>query len=194
MIDTLLKYKDDAFRRPKWAEWGDKGYVVMTVHRPANVDTPEAIQRLKWLLNKLQHRRRIIFPMHPRTRRALDIQLEPLDPDFANVLFVDPMPYLDFINLVGHAELVITDSGGLQAETTALGVPCLTERDNTERPITCALGTNRVVGTNTHEVYRSAIATLIELADEPERKIPRIPMWDGHAAERIVQKLREIYT
>jgi UDP-N-acetylglucosamine 2-epimerase (non-hydrolysing) len=128
----------------------------------------------------------VVFPLHPRTRKQLERhRLGPGDRGEGRVRFVDPLGYLDFLALMSRARLVLTDSGGIQEETTILGVPCLTLRENTERPVTISHGTNRLVGTDPAAVEDATLATLCA----PVEKRPRPPLWDGRAATRIVDVL-----
>jgi UDP-N-acetylglucosamine 2-epimerase (non-hydrolysing) len=184
MIDTLLA------NLPRAAERGeimrqrlqlDGPYGVMTLHRPANVDDERALASLLEAAGGIDPAFTVLFPVHPRTRARIergDIRVPP------NIVELEPMAYLDFIGLVSEAALVLTDSGGIQEETSVLGVPCLTIRDNTERPITCQLGTNQLIGTDPAAIVpaaRLALARTWPAAD--------IPLWDGHAGTRIADVL-----
>lgn len=169
-------------------------YAVVTLHRPSNVDDPATLARFLRAFGDLSQRLPVIFPVHPRVRARLtgDGQTvksrESLPPAGGErgIFFLDPLGYLDFIALLSQARLALTDSGGVQEETTVLGVPCLTIRDSTERPITVTHGTNRVIGGNPDRVLAEALQTL---ADPPVRQ-ERPPLWDGQAARRIVSVLR----
>jgi len=163
------------------------GYALATLHRPSNVDEPAALEKLLAVLAEVSGRIPVIFPIHPRTRariaadRALHERLERT----RGLKLADPVGYLDFLALTSNARLVITDSGGIQEETTALGVPCLTVRQNTERPVTVEIGTNTLVGTDPAQIVPAAIEVL-----EGRGKKGRVPeLWDGHAAERIARAL-----
>jgi UDP-N-acetylglucosamine 2-epimerase (non-hydrolysing) len=160
------------------------GYGVVTLHRPANVDDPAVLSNLVAALDRLQKDLPIVFPVHPRTRGALNR----LTVASRRLLLIDPLGYLDFMKLVAHARLVLTDSGGLQEETTALGVPCLTLRDNTERPITLTEGTNRLVGTDPVRIVAAAQQALASPIGC--RRLPKL--WDGRAAERIIDALVDL--
>lgn len=151
-------------------------FVLVTLHRPANVDDPETLSRHLSVLRELATRVPVIFPVHPRTRRRVAGIT-----DSPGLHLIEPLGYLQFLGLEKRAKLVITDSGGVQEETTYLGVPCLTVRPNTERPITVTEGTNIVVGTAPEILLRAAHEQLIS----PKRsgKVP--PLWDGHTADRI---------
>jgi UDP-N-acetylglucosamine 2-epimerase (non-hydrolysing) len=158
-------------------------YLVVTLHRPSNVDDPATLQGLLEALAELAEERRVVFPVHPRTRaqmRALQWQ-----PPSQRVALLDPLSYADMLRLVMGSDLVITDSGGLQEETSFLGIPCLTVRANTERPITCTEGTNRLVPPCGEALRRAALEVWGRHRNPP----PRIERWDGRAAERIAAVL-----
>lgn len=190
MIDTLLANRA-RFRRPAvYDELGlqEKNYVVMTMHRPANVDEEQHLKALMEQIITNVHNLPIIFPIHPRTAKIfynLWGNEEQLSQLFPNLHIVAPMGYLEFNYLVEHAKVVVTDSGGITEETTVMGVPCITLRDNTERPETCTIGTNRLIGTNPQAV-KPALDALFAGEWQPGA-IP--PLWDGHTAERIVEIL-----
>jgi UDP-N-acetylglucosamine 2-epimerase (non-hydrolysing) len=184
MIDTLLANVERArrLRVPARYDLSAGGYVVITLHRPSNVDEPERLRELIDVLEGLHQRLPVVFPIHPRTANAIEqLGLGRL-PAFRAL---EPLGYLEFLGLVCDARWVLTDSGGLQEETTALGIPCLTLRDSTERPITVTHGTNKVVGLDT-AVLRSELDKLLA----GESRAGRIPeLWDGRAAARIVDIL-----
>ncbi|MCI0380018.1 MAG: UDP-N-acetylglucosamine 2-epimerase (non-hydrolyzing) [Gemmataceae bacterium] len=159
-----------------------KKYAVLTLHRPANVDEPEVFERMLAAIARLQREIPIVFPVHPRTRRAL---AEALPGGLPRLILTEPLGYLDFLKLVSHARLVLTDSGGVQEETTVLGVPCLTLRDNTERPVTVTHGTNRLVGRNPDRILSAALAAL----NGPSIGSRQPEKWDGQAARRILDVL-----
>lgn len=192
MIDTLLTNRPK-FRRPliyDTLRLEEKQYVVMTMHRPANVDEQEHLKALMEQIITSVHGLPIIFPIHPRTAKLFynlwgdEQQLLKL---FPNLHIVDPMGYLEFNYLVEHAKVVVTDSGGITEETTVMGVPCITLRDNTERPETCTIGTNMLIGTKPE-----AIKPALDKLFDGEWKQGAIPaLWDGHTAERIVSILLE---
>ena len=181
MIDTLLACRDLCRRSTILNELGLEGrpFGVLTLHRPANVDDPVVLSGLLDAIDQVQRELPIVFPVHPRTRKALegrDLAALP------GLIVTDPLGYLDFMRLLSRARLVLTDSGGIQEETTVLGVPCLTLRNNTERPITIEQGTNTLVGLDPERI----VATAHRVLAEPPRE-GRIPdLWDGRAAERIV--------
>ena len=181
MVDTLLANLDRARDRSTLADLGLRRgeYGLVTMHRPSNVDDPEVFAGLVGALNRVAEHLSLIVPMHPRTRPRFEAaSLHP------SIQLIDPAGYLDFIALQDGARLVLTDSGGVQEETTMLGVPCLTMRENTERPITVDEGTNTVVGVDPGTVVANAERILAAAPD------PRRPeLWDGRAADRIVEVL-----
>lgn len=161
---------------------------VVTLHRPSNVDEPAQLAALMAALGALAERLPLIFPVHPRTRdRLAALGLAPAP----GLHLLPPLPYRPFLALWRRAALVLTDSGGLQEETTALGIPCLTVRDNTERPVTVELGTNRIAGTDAARVLALARQRLDELDAAGAAPVPvrRPPLWDGRSAARIVERL-----
>jgi UDP-N-acetylglucosamine 2-epimerase (non-hydrolysing) len=181
MADTLLANLSRARASGVLTELGltRRGYGVLTLHRPANVDDPAALAALIEALNTVAERLPLVFPAHPRTRAVLETAV--LHP---KLRLLPPAGYLDFVALQADAALVLTDSGGVQEETTMLGVPCLTLRDNTERPITVCEGTNRVIGRDPANIVANAFAVL---ADPPIARRPAL--WDGRAGERIAEVL-----
>jgi len=157
---------------------GDGPYAVLTLHRPANVDRPEALGAILDAVCAIAARMPVVFPVHPRTRaRLTEFHL---DTALDGMILTEPLGYIDFLSLTSHARLILTDSGGLQEESTALGIPCLTLRENTERPVTVTDGTNRVVGTRTADILKGFEDALTSTA--PANKPA---LWDGHAAERV---------
>ncbi|HXJ87400.1 MAG TPA: UDP-N-acetylglucosamine 2-epimerase (non-hydrolyzing) [Candidatus Binatia bacterium] len=166
-------------------------YALVTLHRPSNVDDLPWLKALLEALAEMSSELGIVFPVHPRTRQRL-YELGFGNTVHSRLRLTDPLPYLEFIALQRHAAVVITDSGGIQEETTFLGVPCLTIRENTERPITVTLGTNQLIGRDVQKL-KSAAAKVTHhgsRAAHGERPNPfRVPLWDGHAAERIAQVL-----
>jgi len=164
----------------------DAPYAVLTLHRPSNTDDLARLDGLLDALDRVACHLPVIFPLHPRTRQQLERHcLGPGDRGEGGVRYVDPLGYLDFLALMSRARLVLTDSGGIQEETTILGVPCLTLRENTERPVTISHGTNRIVGTDPATVEEATLAAL----RTPGETRPRPPLWDGRAAARIVDVL-----
>ena len=187
MIDTLRK---NEHRLQPPALWQDlklekKKYMVMTLHRPSNVDQEHQLRLLITQLAELGKEYPIIFPVHPRTKKLL----QGLNLKFDNLHFVRPLGYLEFNFLVKHAFAVLTDSGGITEETTVMDVPCITLRTTTERPETCTLGTNELVGTDPVKIS-AAFDTLLA-GNWKKGAIP--DLWDGHAAQRIIDHLVEIY-
>ena len=184
MIDTLLRNLDKAKRLPTLSEMDVKPreYGTMTLHRPSNVDDPAVFSRLLDAVEKIQNDYPILFPIHPRTRgNAEKFGLTNRIARMKNLRLIEPQGYLEFLNLNAHAKFVLTDSGGLQEETTILKVPCLTLRENTERPITCEQGTNQLVGTDSDRI----LAAWQKIRNgEVSIPVPP-PLWDGKAAERI---------
>lgn len=186
MIDTLLKHKERARGLPLPEGLAAGDYAVLTLHRPSNVDVKENLSALFGALGDIAARIPIVFPAHPRTVARLNEfgLLEPIRQD-ARIRLIDPLSYLPFIGLVMHSRMVLTDSGGIQEETTVLGIPCITMRLNTERPVTCDLGTNILVGTDPDRIRAAAFAVLdgaVRPSSIPEK-------WDGLAAGRIVDVL-----
>ncbi len=164
-----------------------KGYALATLHRPANVDEPAALGKVLAALTEVSVFLPVVFPIHPRTRARIesDPKTRAQVESARGLKLTEPLGYLDFLALIDGAKLVMTDSGGIQEETTALGVPCLTLRENTERPITVEIGTNTLVGTDPAQIVPAAAAVL-----EGRGKTGRVPdLWDGHAAERIADVL-----
>lgn len=188
MIDSLFYNLEKAKQLKTREELGlsEKEYGVLTLHRPSNVDEKKVFAGLLEALIAIAQRLPVIFPVHPRTRANIE-KFGFADRIAASgIKLIEPLGYLDFMNLYSGARLVLTDSGGLQEETTALGIPCLTLRENTERPITIELGTNRLVGRDPEKIKRAAF----EILENPQTKNARIPpLWDGRAAERICEAL-----
>jgi UDP-N-acetylglucosamine 2-epimerase (non-hydrolysing) len=186
MIDTLFRFREAAAASPILDTLGlrPRGFAVLTLHRPSNVDDPEALGRTLNAIEPIRRDLPVIFPVHPRTRRCLE-QVTGAGPRFLGVRLIEPLPYLDFVQLMGNAACVLTDSGGIQEETTALGIPCLTLRTTTERPITVTDGTNRVVGTDRGQT--EAAWEQIRRGQWPAGRLPEL--WDGKAAARIVKVL-----
>ena len=193
MIDTLLANRA-RFRKPQvWDELGlkEKEFVVMTMHRPANVDEENHLRAMMEQIIDNVHGLPVIFPIHPRTAKlfyGLWGNEAELAKRFPNLHIVEPLGYLEFNYLVERAKAVVTDSGGITEETTVMGVPCITLRDNTERPETCTVGTNELIGTKPE-----AIKPALDKLFAGEWKKGAIPeLWDGHAAERIIDILVQL--
>lgn len=178
MIDTLLRFKDALDVEGARSRFQlDEDYAVVTLHRPSNVDDPGTARDLVRAFGAVASEIPVVLPLHPRGRENLDSAGLA---GAAGLIVTEPLPYLEFMALVAGARLVLTDSGGLQEETTVLGVPCLTLRDNTERPVTVELGTNQLVGRDPDLIYKSAMEVL---RDPPRGTVP--PLWDGQAGVRI---------
>lgn len=189
MIDTLLKHREKAGGLTLLEKWGLQkgGYATLTLHRPSNVDDPAVFIGLMETMQEIASEIPVIFPIHPRTRAALDRSNFKFQ--HAGLILTDPLGYLEFLHLNMHARMVLTDSGGLQEETTVLGIPCITLRSNTERPITCTEGTNRLVGNDRGKVLEAVKRIL-----SGECHQGRVPeKWDGRAAQRIVEVLLRLY-
>ncbi|MFO0877269.1 MAG: UDP-N-acetylglucosamine 2-epimerase (non-hydrolyzing) [Gemmataceae bacterium] len=184
MIDTLLACRAQAESSQVLEQLGLAGrpYGVLTLHRPANVDDPAVFGELMGAIQRLARELPLVFPVHPRTRRSLAAVGAESCP---GLLLTEPLGYLDFMKLLASARIVLTDSGGIQEETTVLGVPCLTLRNNTERPITCTQGTNRLVGLQPERIIEEGLAVLA--APPATGRVP--DLWDGQAARRIVDIL-----
>jgi UDP-N-acetylglucosamine 2-epimerase (non-hydrolysing) len=192
MIDSLMNNLERAKQSNIKSQLGltDGTYAVLTLHRPSNVDNKQTFGRILDALESITRSLPIIFPVHPRTRRTIvDLGLSERVQSMKSLCLIDPLGYLDFLSLHSTARLVLTDSGGIQEETTALGIPCITLRENTERPVTVELGTNVIVGTDTDKITSAATAALNGLSSNPATQVP---LWDGRAAERILDVLEDV--
>ncbi len=218
MIDTLQKHKQEAQKSKILDTLGlsisnsqssDKevntSYAVLTLHRPSNVDYKENLENIIDILSIISKEIPIVFPIHPRTRKKIsEFNLnhhlsfvypnKPIDKSSSQQIYlINPLGYLDFLLLMSHAKLVLTDSGGMQEETTVLNIPCVTLRENTERPVTVTHGTNVVTGLKKDNIIKAVTSglnrnnKLKEVGNDKETQIP--PLWDGKAAERIVKIL-----
>jgi UDP-N-acetylglucosamine 2-epimerase (non-hydrolysing) len=185
MIDALDHCVGAARERGAWESRGfaPRGYGLVTLHRPENVDDPETLAVLLDALADVSQRLPVLFPAHLRTRGPLAGCLDGLAATTPALTITEPLGYLDFLSLMTEARLVITDSGGVQEETTALGIPCITARTTTERPITVTEGTNRLVSPTDPQALVAAVDAVLA---EPMPAVMRPALWDGHAAERIV--------
>ncbi len=188
--DSRLSTADSGLATPD-SRLSTADYIVMTMHRPANVDTKEGLESILELIELSSKDTKIIFPIHPRTRAHMEKfgLAERLD-QAQNLIMTEPLGYLEFIQLMSNATAILTDSGGIQEETTYLGVPCLTFRDSTERPITVTLGTNQLLSDldpkKTYAALQEILAGKVKKGSIP-------PLWDGKAAERIAAQLAEIF-
>ena len=189
MIDTLLKHREKSNTSKILEKLGleKNNYCALTLHRPSNVDKKEDFQNIIEILDKIQEKIKIVFPIHPRTQK--NIQKYNLDEkinSMKNLILTEPLGYLDFLCLMSNSKFVLTDSGGIQEETTVLGIPCITLRKNTERPVTLEQGTNLLVSINKEKIIEKAY----EIIDEKIQLNNKVPeLWDGKAAERIVKVL-----
>lgn len=191
MIDTLYRYLKDSHKSVIKSKIGlDGTYSIVTLHRPSNVDKPETLKLLIDCLNLIAERLKIIFPIHPRTRATLNQfgLLRALENN-EHIILTEPLGYIDFMSLLKDAALVLTDSGGIQEETTVLKVPCITLRENTERPVTVKEGTNYLIGMNINEIIPT-----VDMIMSGRGKVSTIPKyWDGHAGKRIIEHLVRIW-
>ncbi|MGH9453488.1 MAG: non-hydrolyzing UDP-N-acetylglucosamine 2-epimerase [Terriglobia bacterium] len=196
MVDTLLEHLDRARKSQILAHLGllhESGkpvdYAVVTIHRPSNVDSSGAFGKIVGAIEELSRELPVIFPVHPRTRQRLAQRssqgVKPEHTQQRGLILLEPLGYLDFISLMARARIVLTDSGGIQEETTALGVPCLTLRKSTERPATVNYGTNQVTGPDPARWMPAAR----EILKGNYTKGPGVPLWDGRASKRIVKVL-----
>ncbi len=186
MIDTLLSYLDKAKKSDVFERLGIQAekYALLTLHRPSNVDDPQKFGEIWGALMEISESIPIIFPVHPRTKKRIEEFQLPVP---KSIRLLPPLSYIDFLALESRARFVLTDSGGVQEETTVLGVQCITIRENTERPVTVEVGTNRLVGTSPDAIRDAAFAIL-----NGEIKQGRVPeLWDGHAAERVLAVLQK---
>ena len=189
MIDSLFSNLEAVKSMDIRAKFGlEKDYALITLHRPSNVDEKETFERIISAIEDISGNIQFVFPMHPRTRKmAVKFDLFERLQSIEGMNITEPAGYLDFIALMSKSKLVLTDSGGLQEETTALGIPCITIRENTERPVTITEGTNQLVGTDRDKIVKIGKETL-----EGNGKSGRIPkFWDGKTAQRIVDVLLE---
>ncbi|MCH8003676.1 MAG: UDP-N-acetylglucosamine 2-epimerase (non-hydrolyzing) [Nanoarchaeota archaeon] len=194
MIDTLLKHKEkaqtsDILSKLKLIK---NNYCVLTLHRPSNVDNKKDFENIISILGKIQDKIKVVFPIHPRTRKNIDLfKLNEKMENMRNLIITEPLGYLDFLCLMANSKLVLTDSGGIQEETTVLGVPCITLRNNTERPVTVEQGTNFLVSTDKDKIVQKSMEVIDDKINI-KNKIPEL--WDGKAAERIVKILIGAYS
>jgi UDP-N-acetylglucosamine 2-epimerase (non-hydrolysing) len=182
MIDSLVRLLPAAASMPQ--NGFPRRYALVTLHRPSNVDDNESLRGILDSLQEVNRDLSVVFPVHPRTRQ----RIAEFGYKAENLHLLDPLPYIEFLALQSRAAVVITDSGGIQEETTYLGIPCLTLRSNTERPITVEMGTNVMVGQN-RETLRTELAKIVE-GKAKKGTIP--PLWDGRTGERIAQILQQL--
>jgi UDP-N-acetylglucosamine 2-epimerase (non-hydrolysing) len=186
MIDSLIHYLPKAERSSALKDFSLKPseYILVTLHRPSNVDSDDFLKDLMKLFNNLSDFKKIVFPVHPRTKKNLAAAGYGNNLN-KNIILTDPIGYIDFLSLTKNAGLIITDSGGIQEESTYLGIQCITVRNNTERPVTVEIGTNQLIGTDLNSVEKSAkdiISGKIKKGGIPE-------LWDGKTSERITEYL-----
>lgn len=185
MIDTLVRMLPQAEKIGSLK--ASSPYLLVTLHRPSNVDDPAWLEELMKTLSELSPRLNVMFPVHPRTRQRLEALGLATIAD-ARIHLLDPLPYLEFLSMQCQAAVVITDSGGIQEETTYLGIPCLTVRENTERPVTLTLGTNRLVGRDLRKLKAAVLEALPKQSAQTGNIAKcNVPLWDGRASERIAQ-------
>ena len=192
MIDSLIYYKEKASKLNIAGQMKIEGdYILVTMHRPANVDTKEGLESILEIIENASRHLSIVFPIHPRTKNNMErFGLTERLNDIPNVFITEPQGYLEFLNLMDNAKIIVTDSGGIQEETTFLKIPCLTFRNSTERPITVTMGTNQLLSDlNPVTAYQK----IKDVLDGSFKKGQIPPLWDGHAAERIADKIIELY-
>ena len=194
MIDSLIRHQkkselSDIFDKLTMSQ--DESYALVTLHRPSNVDEYDGLKMLLTSLVEIGKHIKIIFPMHPRTKKNIqDFGLSNYVNSSKNLIITEPLGYLDFLKLEKNAKFILTDSGGVQEESTYFRVPCLTLRENTERPITITEGTNQLVNLNIESIFKSSIKII-----EGKVKKGKIPQyWDGKTSKRIIEVLEEYYT
>jgi UDP-N-acetylglucosamine 2-epimerase (non-hydrolysing) len=205
MIDSLVRYQEKAKSSTILEELGlqatdlenssdtsQTDFIVMTMHRPANVDTENGLRAILELIELSTAKTKVVFPIHPRTRSNMaKFGLEGNLTQNKNLILTEPLGYLEFIQLMTHAKAILTDSGGIQEETTYLGIPCLTFRDSTERPITVTMGTNQLLADLNPKITFAALEEILA-GHHKKGQIP--PLWDGHAAERIAENLFNLFS
>jgi len=186
MIDCLRNFRPQAKAKKTYKKYGlkEKNYVLLTLHRPSNVDEEESLKKIYGIIEKISRKIPVIFPVHPRTRECL--KSHGITNDAESIILEKPLGYVEHLNLMMNAKLILTDSGGVQEETTVLKVPCLTLRENTERPITVKLGTNTLVGIDEQKIIEN-FNKILDVTYKKPTKIP--PLWDGKTARRIINIL-----
>lgn len=205
MIDSLVRYQEKAKSSTileeldlqssdleNSSDTSQTDFIVMTMHRPANVDTENGLRAILELIELSTAKTKVVFPIHPRTRSNMaKFGLEDTLTQNKNLILTEPLGYLEFIQLMTHAKAILTDSGGIQEETTYLGIPCLTFRDSTERPITVTMGTNQLLADLNPKITFAALEEILA-GHHKKGQIP--PLWDGHAAERIAENLFNLFS
>ena len=192
MIDSLRKIKKTAQKSKILKKNGirEKKYASLTIHRPSNVDDKETLQNILNAVAVIQKEIPVVFPVHPRTMKMImKFRLLSFIKNLENLILIEPLGYLDFAKLMVSSKLVMTDSGGIQEETTILNIPCLTIRENTERPITVFEGTNTIVGNSTENIVSKAKGILNSKRKAQLKKAPKF--WDGKASQRIIKVLKK---
>ena len=190
MIDSLIQHRARASESEVMERLGvsRRGFTLVTLHRPSNVDEPVVFRGILEALGRLSAQKPVLFPVHPRSQKRIqEFALEPILASYPGLRLMDPLRYLDFLKLMDEAALLVTDSGGIQEETTFLGVPCVTVRHNTERPITITEGTNELVGTDPDRLVDAGTRALS--GNWKQGKIPEL--WDGRTGQRIASFLTE---
>jgi len=190
MIDSLIQYKEKASQSDilKKLKMSNEDYALITLHRPSNVDSEIGLLTILNAFKEISKSIKLIFPIHPRTRKQIkEFGLEKMVEDMSNLILTEPVGYYDFLKLQMEAKFILTDSGGIQEESTYFGVPCLTLRPQTERPITIWEGTNKMVKLETEDIIKEANEIL--KGNTKKGKIPKY--WDGRTAERIVKIFKE---
>jgi len=184
MIDTLQTHLNRAVKSHPWSQYKLEAgsYVLVTLHRPANVDDPEVLREILSAIDVIGNAHPVLFPVHPRTQR----QIKKIGFQIKNTQFMEPLGYLDFLGLMARSKCVLTDSGGIQEETTALSVPCITIRENTERPVTLDKGTNHLAG-----MEKANILDVFNKAIKKDYAGIMPELWDGHAAQRICDVIED---
>ena len=193
MIDSLVKQQSRAKQTTTAQDLNQipGQYLLGTIHRPSNVDSIEALTEVVDTLSDASQRLPLLLPLHPRTQGNLEkFKLDARLTDNPNITVTGPLGYLEFLSAQMGARVILTDSGGIQEEASYLGIPCLTMRENTERPITIELGTNRLVGTAKDNI----IGQLDDVLTLNDKQVPNIPYWDGKAGQRIAEKLVAAYS
>lgn len=187
MIDTLVRLKPKATKPDVFCDL-TQPFSLVTLHRPSNVDDASSFKILLLYLGELSKKIQIIFPIHPRTKKHIDSHFPSFSTIYKNIALLPPLSYLNFLWLQAHALFVLTDSGGIQEETTFLNTPCFTLRENTERPITCTHGTNKIIGSN----FGLLNQEIEEILEGKKLHTTQIPLWDGQAGVRIAKFISQL--